>query len=130
MQEDEPQIIGPNVDLSAASGLYDLRLIQAQISGTLTLPSDLVHLRVASTPQLTRLAASDAPELQTVYIINTPLSGPMPDFLANAPKLVILHYSLSDLQGLPSPMQWPQLRELAVEGNPRLGVRTAISPSY
>lgn len=119
---DGPQPTGVDLDLTPLTNFHSLDLQRIGLTGTLSLPPNVFTMLVINTP-ISGLTAAAATALVQATVNDTQLSGPMPQFLLDAP-LLSLAYEFSGLSMLPDTLTWPNLQLLFLDGN-ALSVRPA-----
>ena len=117
-EEGGPGLSGSNLDLSAASQLTDFQLEHSSLSGTLTLPPAAAEVDINDAP-ISNVAAPrrGVPDLTLLKISNSSLTGEVPQWLLEAPKLQLLVLADNNFTSLPQGWQSKTLGALDVSNN-------------
>jgi hypothetical protein len=109
-------ISGDSPDISAASSLTDLGLVNNGLSGTLTLPPTLKAFILRGTA-IARLAVPSNNSLEQVSVSRSPLEGSVPRELLEGPALKQLYIEDTRFSSLPSGWESKTLELLHLRHN-------------
>lgn len=112
-----PTITAHDLNLAKAAKLQRLFLVTTSITGTLTVPRSLVTANIDASQVTSLQAPQGAPDLSTLRVVNSSLSGQVPPWLLQAPFLQFLSLESNQLESMPPRWQAPRLQVLIMRNN-------------